>query len=457
MTAKGIPPSNQAGTGPPSSSLPGARLALVLLLSINLFNYIDRYVLAAVEPNIREELLGEKDAKDESPMGKMGLLSLAFIVTYMIVAPLFGWLANRTSRWLLVGIGVILWSLASGASGIQWPVPLAHAYWILLLTRCFVGIGEGAYGPVAPTVIADLYPEKIRGRVLSWFYMAIPVGSALGFALGGQMAKIPALGWRWAFYLVVPPGILLGLLCFFLREPPRGQADQVVVSARRKFQRSDYLVLARTPSFVLNTLGMAAMTFAVAGMGYWMAAFLKYHNAQAIGGIEPVTLFGILTALAGLLATLSGGILGDHLRPRFPGSYFLVSGVGMIVGFPMVLLVLYTPFPLAWVFVFLAEFCLFFNTGPTNAILANVTHPSIRATGFALNIFIIHALGDAISPALIGFIADRSSLKVGFLVISGMTLIGGLLWLWGARYLAEDTARAPSSLERIESLAPKTE
>jgi MFS family permease len=430
---------------------PGARLALALLLCINLFNYIDRQVLAAVEPDIRRELLPD----DANAKTKMGFLSTAFLVTYMLAAPIFGWLADHVSRWKLIAIGVVVWSLASGASGIRWPLELALAFWILLLTRCLVGVGEGAYGPVAPTLLSDLYPEKVRGQVLSWFYLAIPVGGALGYALGGQMsAWRPEDGWRWAFFSVVPPGILLGMWCLLMPEPPRGHADLGDGVSSRKAELKDYLILLKIPSYVFNTLGMTAMTFAIGGLAYWMPDFLEVHGVAPIGGISPRMFFGILTAVSGLLATLLGGLAGDWLRPRFSGSYFLVSGAAMLVGFPMVLGVVLIPFPWAWVFVFLAVFCLFFNTGPTNTILANVTHPSFRASAFALNILVIHALGDAISPAVIGFVADlrlrpteAENTDLGFLLISFTVLIGGLLWLWGARYLARDTELAPRRLD----------
>src|SRR5437588_2775490 len=193
----------------------GAATALTLLLAINLFNYIDRYVLASVLPTLKQEFL----AVDPNQNGKAGLWTTAFLISYMFTAPIFGWLADRFSRWILIGTSVAIWSLASGWSG------LATSFAVLLCTRLFVGIGEAGYGPAAPTVIADLYPVKVRGRVLAWFYVAIPVGSALGYMFGGLMADLSEDGWRWAFYLVVPPGILLGLLCFTQREPPRGQAD----------------------------------------------------------------------------------------------------------------------------------------------------------------------------------------------------------------------------------------
>src|SRR5262245_39684021 len=228
MTAS-IAVATEEKVGERTTPLPGARMALALLLSINLFNYIDRQVLAAVEPNIRRELFPESVAADADravvahAKSMMGWLSSAFLITYMLTAPIFGFLADRVSRWLLIGIGVILWSLASGGSGWHWTDNLVLGYWMLFATRCLVGVGEAVYGPIAPTVLADLFPVKQRGRVMSWFYLAIPVGGALGYTLGGNVAG--ALGWRWAFYLVVPPGILLGVLCFLMRDPSSGAAD----------------------------------------------------------------------------------------------------------------------------------------------------------------------------------------------------------------------------------------
>jgi MFS family permease len=411
----------------------GASIALWLLLAINMFNYIDRQVLAAVEPDVQRALL--PNAKD--PLAKMGLLSFAFTVTYMVLAPVFGWMAERWSRWWLIGIGVVLWSLASGASG------LAESFAMLLITRCFVGVGEAAYGPAAPTIIADLYPVKRRGQVLSWFYMAIPVGSALGYALGGQVAQ-SSLGWRWAFYLVVPPGLVLGLVCFFMREIRIGASDAGATQVRAK--PADYLILLRTPSYVIATLGMAAMTFAIMGVAYWMPRYMEGRNVPAVWGLSPRLIFGAITAAAGLTGTLLGGIAGDALRGRLKGSYFIVSGAGLLVGSPLIVLMLHTPFPLAWIVIFLASFCLFFNTGPSNAILANVTHPAIRASAFAINILLLHLLGDAVSPTIVGAVADWKGMDAGFSFMAVVMAAGGVIWLWGARYLQRDTELAPTRL-----------
>jgi predicted MFS family arabinose efflux permease len=442
-----MPPNGTTPGKPASTNVQdGAWLALGVLVLINLFNYIDRQVLAAVEPSIRAEFFPKvKDAQTgeekepEDAKAQMGLLSTAFLVTYMLTAPLFGWLANRMSRWLLIGLGVMIWSLASGGSG------LAATFALLLLTRCFVGIGEAVYGPVAPDMISDLYPIQRRGQVLAWFYAAIPFGGALGYALGSEATAFSG-SWRTAFYMVVPPGLLLGLWCFLLHEPRRGQTDPTAGVGRQRERWSDYLVLLRTPSYVLNTLGMTAMTFAIGGLAFWVPGYLEDRGVKTLWGIEATTAFGGLTALSGLAATLLGGIAGDRLKPRFPGSYFLVSGAAMLLAFPSLLAMTWLDFPYAWIPLVVSVFCLFFNTGPTNTILANVTHPLLRAPGFALNILIIHLMGDAISPPVIGFIAGRSSLNVAFQFVSAMVLVGGVLWLWGAKYLERDTALAPHRL-----------
>jgi MFS family permease len=421
-----------------SSPIRNARIALLLLLTINLFNYVDRQILAALEKPISDEL--------GASLAEMGRLVFAFLIAYMFCSPVFGILADRFRRWMIIGIGVIFWSLASGGSG------LATSYAFLLVMRCLIGVGEAAYGPVAPTIIADLYPIEKRGKVLAWFYAAIPVGSALGYTVGGLFTE----HWHWAFFCTVPPGILLGIWCFFMPEPPRQLAANGVKPQRPRPR--DYLQLLKIKSYVLNCAGMTAMTFAIGGIAFFMPRYLVQDR-----GLDPAKsnmLFGVIVASAGLIATLAGGWLGDKLRPRISGSYLLVSALGMFAGFPMFLLMLITPFPACWAVIFVACFCLFFNTGPANTALANVVHPSIRATAFAINIFIIHALGDAISPWVIGEIAGHSreliydpmqllrgsvmpfrqssGLATGFVVVSAMMLLGGVLWLIAAKFLKRD-------------------
>jgi MFS family permease len=404
--------------------LSGARTALLLLLSINLFNYIDRQILAALEPDIRASFFAPGDV---NAMTKTGLLGDAFFVTYMLSAPILGFLADRISRWLIVGSAVILWSLASGGSG------LAATFGILFATRIFVGIGEGGYGPAAPTILSDLFPIETRGRIMAIFCAAIPVGSALGYVIGGLIG--PHLGWRWAFYLVAPPGLLLGLLCFWQRDP-RVAADHLVQKAPRRSIR-DYLNLFRTRSYLINCVAMTLTTFVTSGVGFWVPAYLRYRNQTPDVGM---TVFGLITVVAGLISTLLGGVIADRLRSRFAGAYFWVSGIGMLIACPIFVVALYIPFPAAWIAMFFAIFFLFLNTGPSNTALANVSLPAVRATAFAVNILVIHALGDVQAFWLLGYIGGHTNMHVAFLFVSGIIFLSGVAWLIGVKYLPSDTA-----------------
>lgn len=413
-----------------------ARLSLGLLLLINLINYIDRYVIASVVTPVQNELLPNDPSADE----KMGYLQTAFLISYMVLSPLFGILGDRYRRWVIIGIGVVLWSLASGASG------LAHTYLFLLFTRIFVGVGEAAYAPLAPTIISDLYPVEERGKVMSWFYMAIPLGSAIGYGVGGLAHKFAT--WHWGFFIMAIIGVIVALRSFFMPEPPRVQQVQ------RRANVQEYVSLLRIPSYVLNCIGMTALTFAIGGIAFWMPKYIC--TFRKAGELENVSLiFAGITVVTGISATLIGGIVADKLRTKIRGAYFTVSAISLTLAFPFFLGVLYVPFPLAWVFIFLAEFLIFFNTGPSNTALANVTSPAIRATAFAMNIFVIHLLGDAISPPVIGRVTDSfgGNMNAGFLAVGVAMLLGAGAWFAGSFYLDRDTIEADKA-DRINAPPP---
>jgi MFS family permease len=406
----------------------GRWTALSLLLLINLFHYIDRQILAAVEPQIRATFFAPDN---RYAMAVTGGLGTAFLLSYMVAAPALGWLADRFSRWIIIGCAVIVWSLASGASG------LAATFSILLATRILVGIGEGGFGPAGPTVLTDLFPLQARGRVLAVFCAAVPVGNALGYVIGGLFTEY--WGWRWAFYAVTPPGVLLGILCFFQRDPRASQSHPTV--QRRWPRMSDYATLVRTPSYVINCIAQTAVNFVAGGVGFWIVAYLKFR-----GQPESATkYFGLIIVIAGLTSTLIGGWLGDRLRPKYPGSYFLVSGIGTALGFPFSVAMLFTPFPAAWLLMFAAVFCVFLNTGPSFTALANVSLPSVRASAFALNLFAIHFFGDAAAFPTIGFIAGHTNMNVAFLLISFLMLIAAAAWFYGIKYLPADTEKVTAA------------
>lgn len=411
-----------------------AYYTLFLLFVINLLNYLDRYVLAGALSFIQRDLkIGDAEA---------GMLMTAFMFVYMFASPVFGWLGDRYTRKYLVAGGILVWSLAATGAA------FARNIYQLLVCRALAGIGESSYATTAPTVIADIVPLASRGKALSFFYVAIPIGSALGFMLGGWVGQ--HYGWDKAFLLVGIPGILLSSLILTIREPQRGQIDGIAAGGE-KMKWSEMLnEMRHNPSFVLITAGMTAMTFAMGGLAYWMPTYLfRCRNLQqADAGLY----FGAITVAAGFIGTFVGGWLGDWLQKKHKGAYFAVCGVSMLLGAPFSFIALQSPTPaIYWSAIFLAEFFLFLNTGPGNTIIANVIAPNMRATAFAVNTLCIHLLGDACSPAIIGSLSDMfgsygcdagCSLCYSMYIMPVMMVVSGIIFLFGVPHLGRDTARA---------------
>lgn len=410
-----------------TSSPKYARYALALLLAVNLLNYIDRQVLYAVFPLIKADFRLSDTA--------LGFLGSAFMICYMCSAPLLGWIGDRGNRVRLASCGIAVWSLATALSGI------APGYRPLLAARTVVGIGEASFGTVSPGLISDFFSKERRGRVLSYFYLAIPVGSAIGYLLGGILGF--HFGWKAAFLIVGAPGLLLAAAVWFLRDP-KGKAVTAPKQPGQKPSLAAYGSFLKNRSFVCNTLAMTAMTFAIGGLAQWMPTFLyRIHGLDVARGN---TLFGAVTVLAGITGTLSGGWLGDRLQRKSAKGYLLVSGWGFLLGIPIAVFAIASQsLSGCLTAAFFAEFFLFFNTGPLNTVIVNVSPPDRRAMAFAVNIFFIHALGDAISPTLLGWFSDLWGLRAALLTTPvAIAAAAGFCFLC-TRYIRDDMERADQS------------
>ena len=388
------------------------RATLVLLTALNLLNYIDRSVLNAVQPLIQNEF----HVTDE----QIGRLTTVFLIFYTLAAPLMGPMADRYSRRLIIALGAFAWS------GFTLLTAVTHSYNALLLRHTLVGVGEASFVTISPTVVADLFPESMRGRVLGFFYLAIPVGFALGYPIGGYFGT--HYGWRTPFLLAGVPGFLLGALVLFMPEPPRGQFDSPAETA----ERGTVLGLARNPAFLSATLGMAMMTFAQGGLLVWMPTFLSRMRGYSL--LQANNVFGGIIAVDGVVASLAGGWLGDRLLPRTRGAYYLVSAVSMGLGIPAMTVALFNRGPAMVPAIALSGFLLLLNTAPLNAAVINSVGAHIRATAIAVNLFVIHFLGDAFSPWLIGKVSDKSSLESGFISTVVATALSSAILLYGMRF-----------------------
>ncbi|WP_426745328.1 MFS transporter [Myxococcus faecalis] len=418
------PPSpSPSPTSTPVAPATNAGYALLILTLINLVNYLDRYIVAVALPGIQQEF-GINDTQS-------GLLGTMFIVVFMLASPLGGFLGDRYPRKFLVAGGVLLWSLATGASG------LATSFIALLVARAVIGIGEAGYGAVAPSIISDLYPRDRRTRMLALFYIAIPVGAAAGYGLGGWLTQ--KYSWHVAFFAGGVPGLILGAMAFFMPEPQRGAMDGPDAQVKLPFMVG-LRGLGRNAAFWAVTAGYTLMTFSIGGLGFWMPTYLVRERAMSADSSG--FLFGAITAVAGLLGTVAGGWLGDKLDRKREGGGLWMSGIGLLLAAPcMYLAVHLKDVGPTFAAIGAAQFLIFLNSGPINAAIVNCVPPAFRAFAMGLNVLCIHLLGDAISPTLIGNIADASNLRTAIAVNALPVLLGGLALLVGARLFRDAVPR----------------
>jgi MFS family permease len=402
-----------------------ATVALAVLTGLNLLNYTDRYVGAAVLPLILAGL-ALSDARG-------GLLQSIFILTYALVSPLAGWVGDRRPRLPLAAAGVVLWSAATVASG------LAPTFALLLVARAVIGVGEASYAVVTPSLLSDFYPAERRGRALAIFYAAIPAGTAMGYVLGGAVGA--TFGWRAAFFIAGMPGALLGLVLLRLREPRRGALDAGGCAGTPLGIGQSMRALAARRSYLYNTAAQVIYTFAMGGLATWMPTY--FVRERGIPLASATGTFGALLVVAGFGGTLLGGYLGDRMVRRVRGTPFVVAGWSLVVSLGFTLLAVLSPAgAVYWPAMFVTLFLLFVNVGPLNAAMANVLPPDLRARGFAVTTMAMHLLGDAASPWLIGVVSDRVGLTVPVLASGSLLSAAGAVLLLGRAALDRDLATA---------------
>jgi MFS transporter, Spinster family, sphingosine-1-phosphate transporter len=386
----------------------------VLLIGLNLLNYIDRYILPGAQPLVQREY-GWSDQQ-------MGALTTALFMVYMLVAPLTGWLGDRFSRKPLIIGGAVLWSLAT--LGTAW----VHDYWTLYIRHALVGVGEATFGIFAPAVLADFYPERDRNRIFSIFYLAIPVGAAMGYLAGGQLGSM--WGWRAPFFLCAFPGLAIAAIYGWVgREPVRGSSDHVRATAKRATVSG----LFTNPAFLTATFGLAALTFAMGGISTWVPTFLHRFAGLSVGMASQTV--SAITVVDGIAGTLVGGWVAQRWLRTDHRALYLLSFWSVALTLPCGVLVFFGPPRWAIPSLFVAEFFLFLNTGPLNAAIVNSVSAPVRATAVSLNLFCIHMFGDTFSPQIIGAISDRTrNLRFGLGATLISLVVSCLILRLGARF-----------------------
>ncbi len=459
------PTTSTGRTGRFLPTVGGKYFALAVLFSMNLLNYIDRYSFFAVATHVKADLkISNQD---------YGILASSFMIVYTLVTPMMGWLGDRHDRRLLVASGVGLWSFATVGTA------FSHSFAEMFFWRALLGLGEATYGSIAPALLSDLFSPKARGRVIGLYFLALPLGGALGYGIGGWVAD--AWHWRMAFWVVGLPGILAALAGLVMRDPGRGASEGKTASSKADRPRlGDYVDLFRTPSFVYNTLGMASVTFATGAWAVWGSDF--YQTVHAMTARDAGRWIGGMTAVAGLLGIALGMWLPDILLRYTRRAYLLLACMAVAAGTVPGLFALIEPnLNQSLLLLFSAMILMGVVLGPCNTVTANVVPASRRAMGYSVSIFLIHVFGDISSPILIGFVADvagkasvvaspvgqalnsigarpigGANLTAGMLSVVPVLALGAIFFYLGSRYLPADQDRvrhAGSADQNADALA----
>ncbi|HVV86646.1 MAG TPA: MFS transporter [Kofleriaceae bacterium] len=397
---------------------------LALLTGLNFLNYMDRTLVAAVLPRIQDDL-GMSNFEG-------GLLATVFLLGYFVTAPAFGARADRGPRKGLIALGVVVWSVATAASG------LAGTLWTMLAARAVVGVGEASYATLAPTIIDDLTPPEQKGRALAIFYLATPLGSAVGYVMGGAIEK--AWGWRAVFYVAGGPGVLLALLCLLVEEPAR------TLATRRTRATENAGTLARIPLFRRAVLGYCAETAAVGAFAYWAPKYLHARFALALDKAN--YWFGTVTVVAGAIGTVLGGRLADRALRRHRGAVghddavsrrgsnelLRICAIGAAIAAPFALAAFLVPSPAPFfALVAVVEIGVFMSASPINAAFLRTVPAELRASAMAVSIFAIHMFGDLGSPPGVGLLLDVTTLVAAMMALPALLALAAFLWWPRAR------------------------
>ena len=432
--------SHNTGMGSRKALIGSGGAALAVLTFINLFNYLDRYVVSTLVESLRRSELHLTDTQ-------AGSLMSGFLIVFALVGPIFGFLGDSRSRPRLIAFGVACWSIATALSGLAWN------FASLFAARAAVGVGEAAYVTIGPSLLSDYFPPGDRGRVMAIFFCAIPVGSALGYVVGGFMDV--HFGWRMAFFVAGVPGLILALLCLGLRDPPRGGQDGKETGQPRAASRpaANYLELLKNRPYVLTIAGYAAYTFALGGLAYWIPAFLE--RIRHVPEKSATFSFGIIVVITGFVGTFAGGWLGDFCARYTQRAYLWISAAATLAAVPFAWLALTVAAPRTYlVCMVIAQLLMFLSTGPINATIVNLVRPTQRSSANALGVFSIHLLGDVPSPLLIGLISTHSSLQQGVKLVPLAILVSGVIWIFGA--LAQPAGLAAAKMQGVPGLgAPR--
>ncbi|XP_018319052.1 protein spinster isoform X2 [Agrilus planipennis] len=444
-------------------------ISVFILCFVNLINYMDRYTLAGILTDVQKYF----DIDDASG----GLIQTVFIISYMLFAPLFGYLGDRYSRKIILAFGVTLWSLTTLAGSFM------SNFYLFVMFRALVGIGEASYSTIAPTIISDLFVKDIRSKMLALFYFAIPVGSGLGYIVGSQTSYVTGQ-WQWALRVTPIMGAAaVILILLLLDDPERGKSEGSGHLQSTSF-REDISDICRNGSFLYSTAGFTCVAFVAGALAWWGPKFIFLGiKLQTSGGDVSENslslIFGGITMMAGIIGLCLGCYLSQSLKKRYSRVDPIICGIGLLASAPLLVACTYLAVSntaSCLVVLFLGQVALNLNWAIVVDILLYVVLPTRRSTAEGLQLLISHALGDAGSPYLIGIVSEGlknimahgsgietdyikyKALQYALFITCFVEVLGGIFFLITACYIKKDrekvvlAIRATSDDQEVQNI-----
>jgi MFS family permease len=431
--------------------------ALGLIFAANFLNYMDRQLVSALERPLRRSFGWREDPHPSAvhqpsspapaateqthpwwsffiPRSGYGALWTLFTLGYMLFAGPIGNLADRGHRPRLLAICITVWSVATMASGLAGAV---RSPMLLYISRFLIGVGEAGCLIIGPALISDLFAAHERGRKLSIFYLGLPLGGTAAFIFAGLLLQ--PVGWQSLFYLAGAPGFLVAALIWVLPDPPRG-GSEAGSHGHSQASLGQYVALLKNRTLLLIIVAQAFAVIILIPLIHFGVAF--FEDSRGMGERQARLALGVMALVAGSLGSLVSGRIGDRLARRTAGAYALLAAVGYLAAWPCLLVGFL--FESRWVFLpalTLGCFFIFMCMPAVNTQIANVVSPAQRAMAWALAVFILHLLGDTLSPLVFDQIIAYLRRQDAFLYFSTALILAGVCCLVAARTARADTAR----------------
>jgi len=430
--------SNQAGSREYKLSRGYRNYVFILLFLLYFFDYVDRMVVTSLFPFIKAEW-GLTDAQ-------CGLLVSAIYWSIIIFTFPISVLVDRWSRKKTIGLMAVVWSIATAVCA------LTKNFGQLFSARCVIGIGEAGYAPGGTAMISGLYPQEKRSGIMGIWNASIPLGSAVGIALGGIIAT--QWGWRHAFGLVALPGLIVAVLFFFIKDYKTVDLVKTAEAGRpgeQKIKMSPMDIFRdfiHTPSLIFTYFGFAGMLFVMVSIMTWFPTF--FHRVYGIPHDQAGVKAGAVMLLA-LVGAPVGGFLADRwLRKRvnarllFSSISALVSGVLLFSAF------MFFSGTVQYAIILIMGLTFSSFVPAAAAVTQDVVHPGLRAISYALCVIIQNLLGSSMGPIVIGSLSDAYDIQTALMILPAFLLVSALLFFVGSFFYEKD-------LNKVEKVALEVE